>query len=116
MAKTGFIIGWKDVKPGREHHAAELYASTVAFYERKVREKIVESFEPVLLARHGGDLNGFFLVRGELDQLNRLRQSEEYLDFTARAVHCLESFGVVECYLGHGIQDLMTRWQKSTPS
>ena len=38
----------------------------------------IDSFESVLLAGHGGDLNGLFLIRGEPDKLYALMAAEEW--------------------------------------
>lgn len=115
MANSGLFIGWTEPKSGREKIAADLFAATVAYYTSKVQDGTVESFEPVFLAHHGGDLNGFFLLRGQAEKLDALRHSPEFKDWTVKAVHCLNGFGVIEAYLGDALQDMMRRWAAAIP-
>jgi hypothetical protein len=115
MSNAGMMILWNDVKTSREKQAGELFNSTVAFYEQKVKEGVVESFEPVVLSRHGGMVNGFFLLRGEQSKLDTLRRSNDFKDFEVKAVLCLNGFGVVDAYLGKGLADIMKRWATNIP-
>ena len=52
--------------------------------------------QPVLLEPHGGDLGGFFLIRGSREQLDRLRADEEFRRISARAGLVVDGFGVVD--------------------
>ena len=72
----------------------------------------IESFEPVILAAHGGDLNGFFLLRGEAEKLDEVRRDDTFLNIAIEANYCLESFGIVPGYIGEGITDAFSRWSK----
>jgi hypothetical protein len=63
----------------------------------------IEGFEPVFLEPHGGDLAGFFLVRGDQDKLARIRTSDEFRRLNIRATLITEHFGVVGAGLGERI-------------
>ena len=78
MADAGLFIGWGEVVRGREAEAVETFNATVEYFAGLQAEGAIESFEPVFLELHGGDLNGFFLVRGEAAQLAALRVDEEF--------------------------------------
>jgi hypothetical protein len=115
MVNAGILIGWKEPKVGREPLAAELWGASLAFYQAKVADGTLESFEPAIIASHGGDLNGFFLLRGRAEKLDAFRRSEAFVDWTVKAVHCLDGFGVVDAYLGEGLQQIMQKWATTIP-
>lgn len=115
MTKAGLMVLWTDVKVGRERIAGELFNSAVAYYTRLVDQGKIESFEPVILARHGGNVNGLILLRGDEAKLAKVRQTDEFQNLTMTATHCLEGFGVVDAVLGQGIADTMARWAKALP-
>ena len=60
----------------------------------------IESFEAVLLEPHGGDLGGFFLVRGEREALARVRTSEDFGRVIVRATMVVQRVGVVAATTG----------------
>jgi hypothetical protein len=75
-------------------------------------EKRIESFEPVLLEPHGGDLNGFVLIRGDHQKIAELRQTDAWKNWVAFGAHNLMGFGIINCILAEDIQDRMARFQK----
>jgi len=111
----GFLFGWTRVIPGREAVAGELFASTMGYWEKLQKGGKIASFEPVFLQAHGGDLNGFFSIKGTHAQLDAVKTDEEFVDITLRAGHCLDGVGVIPFYSGKVIGDIMARWSKSAP-
>ena len=79
----------------------------LAYYERLREEGTIESFEPVFLEPHGGDLSGFVLIRGDAEKLAALRVSEEFNQLVLRALLVVDSFGVVGADLGERLQRQM---------
>ena len=69
----------------RERQAVKVFNETFEYYSRLQQEGEIESFEPILLEPHGGELSGFYLLRGDRDKLARIRSSEEFERLTARA-------------------------------
>ena len=110
MADAGLLIGWKQAKAGREAQAMELFGSTMSYYQQEVEQGNIESFEPVLVQAHGGDLNGFILIRGSREQCDALRNSDEFRGILVRAIYCLDGVGVINTYLGDGLQQMMSEW------
>ena len=110
MADAGLVIGWNYAKTGREAQAMELFASTMSYYQGQAKKGNIESFEPVLLHAHGGDLNGFILIRGSQEQCDAFRNSDEFRAFLLQALYCLEGVGVIDAYLGDGLQRVMGEW------
>jgi hypothetical protein len=108
MADAALFIGWGDTKAGRERHAIELFKESLAFMTRLVSEGKVASVEPFFLEPHGGDLEGFWIVRGELDELANLRVSDEFQKFAVRAQAVVNNFGVVGATTGERLNQHMS--------
>lgn len=108
MADYGLFIGFGTPVRGREGQAVELLNETLAWYSRIQEEGEIESFEPVILESHGGDLGGFVLVRGDADKLAALRVSDEFTQYSIRANLCVENFGVVGASLAERLQRNMS--------
>jgi hypothetical protein len=100
MADAGLLIGWNRVVPGKDPQAVELWGEMLQYLVRLHAQGLIGSFEPVLLGAYGGALNGFVLVRGEQDQLDQVRNSDEFLQFNVRANKNLEGFLVVRAHFG----------------
>jgi hypothetical protein len=107
MADAGLFIGWGEVVRGRESEAVELFNETLAYYQRLQEDGTIEGFDPVFLEPHGGDLNGFILIRGDAEKLASLRVSEEFTQFALRATLHVENFGIVGADLAERLQRQM---------
>ena len=107
MADAGLFVGFGDPVRGRESQAVELFNEALGYYGRLQEEGEIESFEPVFLEPHGGDLSGFILIRGEAEKLASLRVSEEFIQFSLRAGLIVEGFGVVGADLAERLQRQM---------
>jgi hypothetical protein len=107
MADAGLFIGWGEVVRGRETEALEVFNETLGYYGRLQEEGTIESFEPVFLEPHGGDLSGFILIRGEAEKLASLRVSEEFTQLSLRAGLIVDRFGVVGADLAERLQRQM---------
>ncbi len=117
MLQTNVIcFGWNRPIPGREGLAAELFAHTTTYLERCKTNGTIENWEPVFLASHGGDFNGFFYVKGSYQQLSTLRVTDEWVDIVLRANQYLQGVGVIDGYCGNAVPELMNRWTKTIPS
>jgi hypothetical protein len=111
-ANGGFLIGWNRVVPGMEQLALALFGEALAFWGRQQQAGAIESFEPVFLAPHGGDLNGFFLIRGDAVKLHQVMATDEYVGIETRASYMLDGHGVIEAFFGEGITRRMGIYQK----
>ena len=97
---SGLLIGWDRVAMGHENEATELWASMLIYLRTLHATGQIERFEPVLLGAHGGHLNGFVLVHGSQDNLDRMRNSEEFLMLNIKANKRLDGFMVVRAHFG----------------
>ncbi len=109
MADSVLFIGWNRSIPGREQQAMQLFQKVVEFYGKLQADGRIESFEPVILSAHGGDLNGFFLLKGEAEKLGDVRRDETFLDLTIEAGYCLEGVGVIDGFIGEGLTNVFSR-------
>lgn len=107
MADAGLFVGFGNPVRGREDQAVELFNETLGWYARLQEEGEIESFEPVFLEPHGGDLSGFIIIRGDAEKLSKLRVGEEFTQFTIKAGLCVESIGVVGADMGERLQRQM---------
>ncbi len=98
MADDLLFTGWGSVVRGREEHALEVFGETIEFWTNAQQAGRIESFEPVLLTPHGGDLAGFILVRGTREKLDEIRTDHEFERMMARAGAVVEDLGVIEAY------------------
>jgi len=103
MADAGLFIGWGQVVRGREQRAIEVFNESVDYWAGLQGDGKIEDFEVVLLAPHGGDLQGYVLLRGNAEQLNALRDDDEFQRRNARADQIVEGLGVIDAALGEGI-------------
>jgi hypothetical protein len=107
MADAGLFIGFGNPVRGRELQAVELFNETIGWYSQLQEDGEIESFEPVFLEPHGGDLGGFILIRGDAEKLAKLRVNDEFTQFTIRAGLYVDSIGVVGADMGGRLQSQM---------
>jgi hypothetical protein len=112
MADYALFIGWGSVVRGREELSLQVFQETVAFWGRAQQDGQVAGFEPFFLEPHGGGLNGFMLIYGDREQLDRLRASEAFERIMLRADAVVEELGVVTAYAGEALARQMGRFQE----
>lgn len=100
MADAGLFIGFGEPVRGREAKAIQVFNESIAYYTRLQQEGKIEDFEAVLLEPHGGDLGGFFLLRGTEAQLMAVHHSDEFQTVRNRARLIVENVGVVHALIG----------------
>ena len=107
MADFGLFVGFGYPVRGRERQAVKVFNEAMEYYARLQQQGEIESFESVFLEPHGGDLNGFTLIRGDQDKLASIRTSDEFARLSIRADLIVEGFGVIGAQLGEQIETLM---------
>src|SRR5919204_1219981 len=103
MADAGLFIGWGAPVRGREARGLEVFNEALSYYGRLQQEGSIESLDTVILEPHGGDLQGFFLLRGSQEKLAQLRVDDEFVSLSTRASLIVEGLGVVGAALGDGL-------------
>jgi hypothetical protein len=112
MANAVIFMGWNRPSVGREQQAMQVFLKSLEYYGKLQSDGRIESFEPVILSSHGGDLNGFVLLRGDAEKLAKIRRDEAFVDLVIEAEYCVDGFGHVDGYIGEGLDDVITRWGK----
>lgn len=103
MEDGAIFVGFGRAARARERQAIEWFDNARQFCAEMQRQGGIEGFEVVTLQPHGGDLAGFFLIRGSREQLDRLRDHETFRRLTTRAPLVYDNVGVVPAYVGEGL-------------
>ncbi len=111
-ADSVLFIGWDRAARGKEKEALEAFASAVGYWTKQAAAGTIESFEPVILIQHGGDLNGFMLVRGSAANLAEIQESDEFRDLIVMADMSVAGIGIVAGKTGEGAMREVARFQK----
>jgi hypothetical protein len=112
MSGEALFLGWGPVVRGREQKALRVFQETIEYFGRLQQAGQIDSFEPVLLAPHGGDLAGFVLLRGERAKLDEARTSDEFERTVLRAGMVVDNVGVTNAVTGESLGQGMSRFQQ----
>lgn len=115
MSTEVIFYGWNRSVPGREQVSAQHFQEYIGYLSGLQGSGAIDSWEVVLLGPHGGDLNGFFLIRGSRDQLNALQATEEYQVHVTRGGFHLQGSGAIRGATGEGVMEWMARWTANMP-
>jgi hypothetical protein len=114
MADAGLFIGWGAPVRGREAKGLEIFNEALAYYGRLQQDGVIDDFETAILEPHGGDLQGFILLRGGEEKLAQLRVDDEFVRMSTRAGLIVEGLGVIGASLGDGLEQAITTYQEAT--
>jgi hypothetical protein len=103
MAGEALFLGWGQVVRGREQMALQVFQEAVGFYGKLQEDGRIDRFDATLLAPHGGDLAGFFLLYGEATALDALRRSEDFQRLVGRAGSVVDNIGLVDASTGDAL-------------
>jgi hypothetical protein len=112
MADAGLFIGWGQVVRGREGRAVDSFNGTVEYLGQLQGEGRIEDFDLCFLEPHGGDLNGFMLLRGSAEQMDAVRADDEFLRQMTRADLVVENLGIIDAAVGEGIARQMAIFEE----
>ena len=93
MADAGLFIGWGGVAADARPRASTSSKRPSRYYGGLQQSGTIESIDAVFLEPHGGDLGGFFLIKGERAKLAALRVDDEFIRISARAGMVVDGFG-----------------------
>jgi hypothetical protein len=116
MASNIILFGWNRSIPGREKVSAQHFGEFLQYLGGLQQKGAVQGFETVFLDSHGGDLNGFFLIKGDSAKLDALISTTEWITHTTRASLHLNGFGVVRGVTGNEVMERMALWTSVIPS
>lgn len=116
MGPNVIMFGWNRSIPGRERTAGAHFQEFVQYLAGLQQGGVIQSFDVVFLNRHGGDMNGFFLIRGECAKLNDLAASADWIGHMIRANLHTEGCGVVHGVTGDAAAEWMRLWASLLPA
>jgi len=111
---NALFIGWGPVITGRETVSFQVFAEAIQYFAGLQQHGEIESFEPIALEWHGGELTGFLLIRGDGSKLQHLRYSDEFIRIIDRGASVVQDFGVVSGWTGESVQHLFDALQRNT--
>jgi len=115
MKDNVLFFGWNHPIYGREKTSSEHFGEFVQYLSSLQQNGTIQSFEPVFLNPHGGDINGFFLIKGDGEKLDTLQDSGDWINHIMRANSHLEGFGLIGGVAGELLMQRMELWRKNIP-
>jgi hypothetical protein len=112
MADAGLFIGWGQVVRGREDRALEVFNETIELYGQMQSDERIEDFEVALLNPHGGELQGYVMLRGSEEQIDAVRRSEDFERVMTRGSLVVDDLGVIDAAIGEGLGRAMSIYQE----
>src|SRR5574341_1292066 len=116
MGSHVILFGWNRSIPGREKVSAQHFDEFVKYLGALQQKGAIQAFDVVFLNPHGGDLNGFFLIKGDSGQLDALASTTEWIAHMTRASLHLDGSGAIHGVTGDGIVGRMALWTSSIPA
>ena len=112
MTHNALVIGWNRAVPGREKQTLEHFQEFVGYLTKQQQAGNLQSFTPVVMEPHGGDMNGFILVQGGTQGLRKMMDDDAFQDHVGRGIAHLQGFGVVRGATGKLIEKRFQSWAK----
>jgi hypothetical protein len=112
MADAGLFIGWGEVVRGREDRALDVFNETLEYCGQLQSDGRIESFEVALLEPHGGDLQGYVMLRGSEDQIDSVRRDDDFQRLMTKGSLVVEDLGLISAFIGEGLARAMAIFQE----
>ena len=110
MATAFLFIGWNRPYPGQQKDAFNyLMREGAERFQGWKKEGFFESSEMFGLTAHGGDLNGFVVLKGERAKLDELRRTDAFEKFSMTMSGLFDRYGVVPGVTEEGMKKVMDR-------
>jgi hypothetical protein len=112
MERNAVFFAWNRSVPGREETSGAHFDEFVAYLGAQTQAGTIQGFDVVFLDPHGGDMNGFFLIKGEPQGISTLVSSQEWTEHMTRASLHLMGSGSVGAVTGDLVMARMEIWKK----
>ena len=110
MADRILFISWGENVVGREARGRALFNEVIGMYGQMQQDGRIEGFDVALLNPTAG-LDGYIEVRGSADQLNAVRESDDFQKSIVEAALVVHDLRVVDGYTGAGLAPQIERYQ-----
>jgi hypothetical protein len=112
VAEAALYIGWGAPTRGREKRALDVYNEALQYWGRLQQEGKVESFDVVILNPTGGDVGGFFLLRGTAPQIDAVRRLDEYQELIQRVQMIADGLRIADAIVDEGLAPQLASFEK----
>ncbi|NNM06381.1 MAG: hypothetical protein HKO65_14915 [Gemmatimonadetes bacterium] len=112
MHRNAVFFAWNRSVPGREEASGAHFDEFVAYLSAQAQNGTIQGFDVVFLDPHGGDMNGFFLIKGEPEGIQALLSSPEWTEHMTRASLHLMGSGSVGAVTGDQVARRMDLWKR----
>lgn len=112
MADRMLFIGWGTPVRGMEQRGLEVLSDSLGLLGRMQQDGRIESFDVALLAPNG-NLNGYVEVHGTSEQINALREDEDFRRGTADAMLIVDNLRHIEGYTNEGVARQLEIWREA---
>jgi hypothetical protein len=102
MPDRTMVISWGAVVRGREERALDNFNDVVGMFGRMQQEGRVERFDVTLLAPNQG-MNGFMQLQGSAEQIEAVREDEEFRRLIVAAALIVDDLAITEGYVNDGV-------------
>jgi hypothetical protein len=112
MADRILFVSWGQVVRGREERALEVFNDAMGIYGRRQQEGLIEGIDVALLSPSSG-LGGYFEVQGSAQQLNALREDDEWRRNIVDAQLVVDDLRVVDGFANEGVARQLALYQEA---
>jgi hypothetical protein len=116
MAEAGLWVAWGVPTPGRERNALDLLVETESYLSGLQEQGLIEGYDRVVLKPQSIELGGFILIRASKDQIDGLRRDHDFELWLNRVQLVADQVGVVDAWLGDGIAEAVSLYEKALES
>ena len=111
MADRMLFMSWGTPVRGLEEHGLEVFNESLGLLGRMQQDGRIESFDVALLAPNG-EIDGYVAVHGSAEQIDAVRQDEEFLRNTTEGLTCVDGLRHIEGYTNEGVARLMEMYRE----
>ena len=106
------FLGWNRAVPGHEKNSMEIFEGFLGYLGKLENDKKILNYEPVMLNAHGGDMNGFVLIRGTEEDLHKVTTTDDWQNWMVQGWMTMQGFGLIRGVMGDEMKTRMKRFQK----
>lgn len=112
MADRLLFVAFDAPVRGMEERAIEVFNDALGILGRRQQEGKIESFD-VALFDPTGDIGGYIVAKGSNEQINALREDEEFVRNTIDAQLCVEGIRHIMGACDNAIGEQMAMFQEA---
>ncbi len=102
MADSVLMITWGPPVHGREERGLEVFNESIGLYGRFQQDGRIEGFDVALMVPNGL-MDGFIALRGSTDQLNAIKQDDDFRRTLTAASLIVNDLRLIDGSTGEGL-------------